>query len=194
MLIQNDVNNIHQDLKNLSQEIILLPEIRDQVNQTTFELNNLNENITEIKNSIPSEFDETELQNRIVQLESKNSLLKNQLDNQTTLINNLNTELVELNTEMDNLAESQKEKIIEKESDNTLGYSAILLGIFGIVIAILAITLLFKKLGRPPEPPKEESRVSDIPEQQIMPEREKTSIEQPQVPPEVQNQQQEGLG
>jgi hypothetical protein len=192
ILIQNDVNNLLQDLNNLSEDVDTLPEIQDLINQTTFEINNLNTNITEIKNTMPAEYDETVLQNRIIQLELENTILKNEIFNNTAEIELITSELEKIKT-------TDNEKVIEKKADNTISYSAILLGILGIVIAVLAIGLLFKKMGKPPEPPTKEPRTGETPEQHDIPETETISQEQIQEISETQVQestqmQQQGIG
>jgi hypothetical protein len=189
-IIQNEIIDFQLNLTNLLEDVNKIPEIQNQIDQTTFNINNLNENITEIKNTMPSEYDETTLVNRIIQLESENNNLKSEIFNNTAEIELLTSELEKIKT-------TDKEKVIEKEADNTVSYSAILLGILGIVIAILAITLLFKKLGKPPEPPIEEPRTEETPEQQPIPETETTTQEQIQetaIQETPQIEQQQGIG
>jgi predicted nucleic acid-binding Zn-ribbon protein len=190
LLIQNNITEIQKDLNNISIDINKLPEFQSQIDQATFNINNLNENITEIKTTMPSEYDDIKLVNRIIQLESENSNLKTEILNNTAEIELLTSELEKIKT-------TDKEKVIEKKADNTIGYSAILVGILGIVIAILAIALLFKKIGKPPEPPNEELRKPGTPEQQVIPETETTTQEQiqkTQVQETPQMQQQQGIG
>ena len=108
-----------------------------------------------VTTSISAEYDDTKLDSRIFQLESENLMLKREIENKTQEINQLTleienhtTEIEKINSELDELKPTEKEKIIEKEADNTFSISAIILGMLGVIIAIAAIGILFKKIRK----------------------------------------------
>ncbi|UCE36670.1 MAG: hypothetical protein JSW00_14300 [Thermoplasmata archaeon] len=98
-----------------------------------------------IINYTPSVYNHDELQNQInnlnnsvLQLESENAALKEEIQNLTTEIEIL--------------------KSTEKQPDNNLVYTAIILGILGIILALAALISISKKFGsQEPSTAKEES-------------------------------------
>ena len=142
--INTDINEIYQSLLNISTDIEHLPDLQDQINKTLLDIENINTNITVLKESIPNEYNDSSLINRIFQLESENSLLKNQLNNLTSEIDNLNKTVDERRTE-------------SKEDDDVVAYAAMVLGILGVIIAILALFLGFKRQIQSTQPSDERS-------------------------------------
>ncbi len=143
IMIKNDIYDIQQSLTNISLSGTTFPGLQDQINQTILDIKLLNENITEIKNTIFGYDTETPLKDRIFQLESKNTILREEVVHLELELENLTSEIDDLIIQTDELKTTEKEKIIEKQPDNSLVYGAIGLCIVGIILAITA--LVFKR-------------------------------------------------
>ncbi|MCK5562129.1 MAG: hypothetical protein KAJ51_16135, partial [Thermoplasmata archaeon] len=146
ILIETDIYDIYRSISNLTTNVTELLEIQDQIDETTLNINNLNENVTAIKNTMPTAYNDTNLMEELQQVKSENIMLNQELDN--------------LTTEVENLKGVEKERVIEKEADNSGVYGAIIFGIIGIIIALIALALIFKRTKLPPSiPVKEEQPV-----------------------------------
>jgi hypothetical protein len=135
-LIESNINDLHQSLVDLTTNVTELSEIQNLIDQTTQDILYLNENITEIKNTIPLEYDDTALTTRVFQLESENAALSNDIQNLTKEIENL-----------------------KDEPDDFVPLGAFILGILGILIALMAVILATRK--REPERLDEEKEGSE---------------------------------
>ena len=80
-----------------------IPEIQNQMDQNTFDIFNINDNLTKLQESIPSAYNDTSMQNKIFTLETENADLK-------TEISDLNTEMDNLKSEIDTLKEEDDEE------------------------------------------------------------------------------------
>lgn len=138
--IDSNINDIYQSLDDLNTNVTELSEIQNLINQTTQDILYLNENITDIKNTMPSEYDDAALMSRVFQLESDNAALSNQIQN--------------LTEEMDNLKDDKD------ETDDFVPLGAFVLGILGILIAIMAVILATRKT----EPKKPGAEIDELEE------------------------------
>ena len=104
-------------------------------------------------------------------------------------INNLNTELDALKSDLDNIKDhddDEDDDEDEAEDIGTLAYGGIGLGILGIVIALAAIGMLMKKRSPPQIPPGAKEELI----QQVSPEQPQTPEAQPQTPSQPPPQEQ----
>jgi predicted nuclease with TOPRIM domain len=131
--INMNINDIYRSLDDLTTNVTELTVLEDLISQTTQEIQYLDENITEIRNTLPSEYDDTTVTTRIFQLESENAALNNDIHNLTEKIENLENEM--------------------DEPEDFIPLGAFVMGILGILIAIIAVALATRK--REPEKPSE---------------------------------------
>jgi len=197
IIIEQDIGNIQNNIDNITFDVNKIPPIQDQINKTIEDLNNLNNNLTALEASIPSEYNDTALSTRVFQLESENANYKLKIGNLTSEIDALNMEIRDLNTELDAL-KSDLDNIKDHDDDEdededgaedigTLAYGGIGLGILGIVIALTAIGMLMKKRS-PPQIPleaKEEPIPQVSPEQ---PQITETEVQTPEAQPQTPSQ------
>jgi len=164
--IQNQINDLKQQFNLLNNNIIELNNSISELNQTQSEIieniSDLHTTYKQLNESFVNFTDKIEkLNNSILLLESENVALKLEIENLTTKIENLTLEL-------EILKNTEKEKIIEKQPDNSLVYGAFILGILGIIIALVAIFLISKKLGSQKSSiEKEESKDSSLPKKTL---------------------------
>jgi prefoldin subunit 5 len=145
----NELNN-SINIMNLTQEGIFM-----NVTNLFTSYNQFNESFTNFTNDIEN------LNSCVYQLESENDALKFE-------VGNLTMELENLTAEIETIKSTEREKIIEKQPDNSLVYGAFILGILGIIIALVAIVLASKKLGSQTPPiDREESKDIINPEKKI---------------------------
>lgn len=137
--IETDIIDIYQSLDELTTNVTELSEIQDLIDQTTQNIIYLNANITEIKSTMPSEYDDTDLTTRVFQLESENAVLSNDIQN--------------LTDEIENLKEDKE------EPDDFVPLGGFVFGILGILIAVIAVILATRKSQ--PEKPQEENAESE---------------------------------
>ena len=169
--IETDLYDIYLSISNITTNISELLKIQDQIDEAALDIDNLNENITEIKNTIPAAYNDTILMEELQQVRSENSKLHQDLAN--------------LTTEVENLKGVEKERVIEKEADNSMVNGAIIIGIIGIVIAIIAVVLVLTRYKLPPQPPLEE--VPPVPEVEQEPQ---VGVQEPIVEPPAEPQEQ----
>jgi uncharacterized coiled-coil protein SlyX len=151
--LQNQINNITTQFDILNHRIIELNNSITEQNQTQEKiqdnLTNLSEAYNQLNQSFMNFVDEIEnLDNRILQLEIKNAALENNIANNTA--------------EIETLKSTEKEKTIEKQPDNTLVLGALVLGIIGIILALVAIMLISKKSGGKIVPPEKKDSENPI--------------------------------
>ncbi len=193
VIIEQDIKGIQNNIGNLTLDTNQIPGLQDQINKTINDLNNLNNNLTALSDSIPSAYDDTTLSTRVIQLESENANHKLEIDNLTSEIDTLTAEISDLNLELDNLKsdfDELQDKDDEEDDDgdediNALAYGGIGLGILGIIIALAAIGMLLKKKS----PPKMPTKAREEPIQQVITEQPQitetavqTTEAQPQIP------------
>jgi uncharacterized coiled-coil DUF342 family protein len=199
IIIEKEISNIHKCIDNLTFDIDQLPSIQNKLNITSQDLFNLNQNFTLLQESIPTAYNDTIMQNKILTLENENANLKTEIINLNIEIENLNTTLNELKVDYD----SHEEDKDSEDEVNALIYSGIGLGIIGVIFAIGAIAMLLRRKSPPTMPPE----VREGPTNEIAPEQhpieepgEIVPQEQIQETPEVQTQenmqmqQQQGIG
>jgi uncharacterized coiled-coil DUF342 family protein len=201
IIIENDIINIKKNINNVTLNSNNITVLQDLINVAQEDITNLKTNLTGLSESIPDAYDDTNLQNKILTLESENAKLKNDMLNQTTEIDNLNTEINILNTDLNNLKldlNELKEHDDDEDEDkdgaediSTLAYGGIGLGILGVILALVAIAMLLKKKSPPMMPPE----TQEEPIQSVTPEQPTgkevggvVQQEQLQITPEFQDQ------
>jgi hypothetical protein len=152
----SNLEGLQVQIDDITQQLYLLNNNINELNNSIYEINQTQEQIIENITNLYSAYNQlndsfanffTEiayLNNSVFQLESENTILKEEIQNLTTRV--------------DNLESTEKEIIIEKDPDNKLVYAALGSGILGIIIALVAIILISRKLkSQEPSNIKEES-------------------------------------
>jgi len=153
--IRNQVNYLTTQFNLLN---TLINELNNSINELNLTHDEILENVTnlsisynQLNESFDSFIEEIEtLNTRILQLESENAVLNNEMGNLILDIENLTSEI-------ENIKSIEKERIIEKQPDNSLVYAAFISGILGIILALLAIILISKKSGPKQTPTEKEA-------------------------------------
>jgi uncharacterized coiled-coil DUF342 family protein len=170
-LVQTDIQDLYLTIEGLPTGETNLTDIQIQIDKTVADLNMLNNNLTDLQNSLPSDYNETSLMTRVFQLETENSDLNTELVKLNSDLNaeitKLNGDIANLTSELENIDPTEKERIIEKEPDNSMVFTAVIIGIIGIVIAIIAVALIFTRAKKPPSIPIQEEPVVPPVEEQV---------------------------
>jgi chaperonin cofactor prefoldin len=139
-LLNNQMNELNNSINDMNQT---QDEIPENVSNLLIRFDQLNESFANFTDEIDN------LKNDIFQLESKNSAFMNEIE--------------DLTLEIENLKDNEKEKIIDKQRDNSLVYGAFIIGILGIILALIAIGLISKRLNQlSSSTEKEELENSDV--------------------------------
>jgi len=125
------------ELNNTINELNLTQDILENVTNLLATYNQLNESFTNLIDEIGN------LDSRVFQLESENVALKFEVTNLTMEIENLTQEIEKLKDDQD-------------EPDDSVVFGAYILGILGIILALVAIILISKKSGSRQTPTKKE--------------------------------------
>lgn len=142
-LLNTRINNLNNSITELN---LTQDEILENITNLLATYNQLNESFV----SFIDEFEN--LDPRFLQLESENAALKLEVTNLKMEIENLTQEIEKLKDDQD-------------EPDDSVVFGAYILGILGIILALVAIILISKKSGPRQTPPeKEESKDSITPE------------------------------
>lgn len=107
--LQDEILAIQTQLQDMNFNDTNLEGLEEAIDQTTLEVTYLNENITALRASIPDEFNSTELEERIAELEAENAALR---FNNTALdgrITQLEAEIVDQAEEIQDLREEDDE-------------------------------------------------------------------------------------
>ncbi len=162
--LTSEIENLTSDLENLDSRVFQLESenaaLRIEIKNFTSKIENLTleiENLTSEIENLTSDLEDIDY--RLYELESENAALRIEIENFTSKIENLTLKIENLTSEIETLKTTERERIIEKQPDNSLVYAALILGILGIIIALVAIIMLSKKLGSHPRSrEKEESK------------------------------------
>jgi uncharacterized coiled-coil DUF342 family protein/uncharacterized membrane protein len=121
--LQTDMSGISDDLDSLTADVDNIPELRDKIDKAASDIADIQKNITEIKNNLPSEYDDSDILTQIDALLADISALKDELlklkselpsEYDDTVVNTeisnlvsvndlLKQRLAELQTELDNI-------------------------------------------------------------------------------------------
>jgi len=129
--IKTDIDNIQNILDSIPKNETYLTGIQDQITKNSEDIIKLNDNITQIINSIPSEYNDTALRNRISALETENAQLREDL-------NALNKNKKEKDDD-----DEKKEKKYE-----SLAYAGTGMGTTGLIIGLIAVAMLLSRPRR----------------------------------------------
>jgi uncharacterized coiled-coil DUF342 family protein len=137
-----DIEDILNQIDDLSKDKVKLKEVQDQLNDTLKDIAAINGNITQIKNTMPDEYNDVVLKNKINLLETNNTALKSQNTQQSSDITQLKGDNVKLNGKNKEMSDNINAL---QQSNN---WMMILLGIM-IIVQLIGLALIFSRRSKP---------------------------------------------
>jgi uncharacterized coiled-coil DUF342 family protein len=137
-----DIEDILNQIDDLSEDKVKLKAVQDQLNDTLKDIAAINGNITQIKNTMPDEYNDVVLKNKINQLETNNTALKSQNTQQSTDITLLKGDNAKLNGKNKEMSDN----INALQQNNN--WMMILLGIM-IIVQLIGLALIFSRRSKP---------------------------------------------
>lgn len=143
--INQDIDTLYNSMDRLTSNVTELNQLQELVGQLEQDTLSLQEYISEIEGNLPSEYNDTALNTRVLQLESENAALEKDIQELT-----------------------KKVESLEDEPEDFPALGAYTVGILGILIAIIALVMASRKTGagmshnekkdvEEPDSPKDES-------------------------------------
>jgi predicted nucleic acid-binding Zn-ribbon protein len=171
--VHMDITNMYLSIQNLTGDASVISEIWELVNVTVEDVRDVADELVKIRDSILPQYNDTALQERVLQLEAENSGLRDDLQRQAGENAAMGSELENVSRELEDIRSlleeggggeqsytKEGEAEGDKEGDSTISLLALVLAIIGVIMAAAAVMARRK----PPEIQGTETTLTTEPE------------------------------